>query len=79
MKRFSKSASPLTELLKKYSSWGWAPECQAAFDELKTSMIERPILEIIDVTQPFEVKTDVFDYALGSVLLQNGHPISYER
>ncbi|KAL4026339.1 hypothetical protein IC575_014768 [Cucumis melo] len=75
---FSKRASPLTELLKKDVHWNWDPECQAAFDGLKQAMMEGPLLGIADVTQPFEVETDASDYALGGVLLQNGHPIAYE-
>ncbi|KAA0060093.1 uncharacterized protein E6C27_scaffold39G00090 [Cucumis melo var. makuwa] len=75
---FSKRASPLTELLKKDVHWNWDPECQAAFDDLKQAMMEGPLLGIADVTKPFEVETDASDYALGGVLLQNGHPIAYE-
>ncbi|KAA0049809.1 reverse transcriptase [Cucumis melo var. makuwa] len=41
-------------------------------------MMEGPLLGIADVTKPFEVETDASDYALGGVLLQNGHPIAYE-
>ncbi|KAL0555992.1 hypothetical protein IC582_004495 [Cucumis melo] len=75
---FSKRASPLTELLKKDVYWNWDPECQAAFDGLKQAIIEGPLLGITDVTKPFEVETDASDYALGGVLLQNGHPIAYK-
>ncbi|TYK01597.1 reverse transcriptase [Cucumis melo var. makuwa] len=75
---FSKRASPLTELLKKDVHWNWDPECQAAFDGLKQAMMEGPLLGIADVTKPFEVETDASNYALGGVLLQNGHPITYE-
>ncbi|KAA0042049.1 reverse transcriptase [Cucumis melo var. makuwa] len=41
-------------------------------------MMEGPVLGIADVTKPFEVETDAFHYALGGVLLQNGHPIAQE-
>ena len=75
---FSKRASPLTELLKKDVHWNWDPECQTAFDGLKQALMEGPLLGIADVTKPFEVETDASDYALGGVLLQNGHPIAYE-
>ncbi|TYK18568.1 reverse transcriptase [Cucumis melo var. makuwa] len=78
VQRFSKRASPLTELLKKDVHWNWDPKCQAAFDGLKQAMMEGPLLGITDVTKPFEVETDASDYALGGVLLQNGHSIAYE-
>ncbi|TYK01362.1 reverse transcriptase [Cucumis melo var. makuwa] len=41
-------------------------------------MMEGPLLGIADVTKPFEVETDAFDYTLEGVLLQNGHSIAYE-
>ncbi|KAL0554728.1 hypothetical protein IC582_008656 [Cucumis melo] len=75
---FSKRASPLTELLKKDVHWSWDPECQATFDDLKQAMMERPLLGIANVTKPFKVEINASDYALGGVLLQNGHPIAYE-
>ncbi|XP_022929808.1 uncharacterized protein LOC111436304 [Cucurbita moschata] len=37
---FSKSAKPLTELLKKGSKWSWTSLCQEAFDKLKNAMME---------------------------------------
>ncbi|TYK16924.1 reverse transcriptase [Cucumis melo var. makuwa] len=62
--------------LRSFPSWDL--ECQAAFDGLKQAMMEGPPLGIADVTKPFEVETDASDYALGGVLLHNGHSIAYE-
>ncbi|KAA0064071.1 uncharacterized protein E6C27_scaffold99G00790 [Cucumis melo var. makuwa] len=59
-----------------YVHWNWDSECQVAFDDLKQAMMEGPLLGIADVTKPFKVETDASDYALGGVLLQNGHPIA---
>ncbi|TYK28323.1 reverse transcriptase [Cucumis melo var. makuwa] len=51
---------------KELSSFlGWTPECQAALDGLKQTMIEGTILGIADVTKPFKVETDASNYALG--------------
>ena len=36
------------------------------------------MLEIVDMTKSFEVETNASDYALGGILLQDGHPIAYE-
>ncbi|KAA0051105.1 putative mitochondrial protein [Cucumis melo var. makuwa] len=41
-------------------------------------MMEDPILGIAHVIKPFTVETDASNYALGDVLLQNGHLIAYE-
>ena len=37
-----------------------------------------PVLTLPDVTKPFEVQTNASDFTLGGVLLQEGHPITYE-
>lgn len=78
---YSKIALPLTELLKKSQTWDWAGECQSAFDAMKKAMSEDPVLaqeSIVDVTKPFEVRTDASYFALGGVLMQESHPVAYE-
>ena len=37
-----------------------------------------PVLALLDVSRPFEVQTDASDFAFGGVLLQEGHPVTYE-
>ena len=41
-------------------------------------MMEDPVLALLDETKSFEVQTDASDFALGGVLLQEGHPIAFE-
>lgn len=36
------------------------------------------VLGLVDVTKPFQVEIDALNYALGGILLQEGHPIAYE-
>ena len=35
------------------------------------------MLTLPELQQPFEIKTDAFDYAVGAVLTQQGHPVAY--
>ncbi|XP_070036452.1 uncharacterized protein [Nicotiana tomentosiformis] len=69
---------PLTELLKKVTPWDWGPKRAEAFDALKMAMSSSPVLALPDLAKPFEVQTDASDYALGGVLLQEGHHVAYE-
>ncbi|KAE8677972.1 hypothetical protein F3Y22_tig00111463pilonHSYRG00069 [Hibiscus syriacus] len=71
-------ASPLTDLLKKGKTWEWSKQYQKVFDDLKEEMSQEPILALPDFTKPFEVHTDASDFAIGGVLMQEGHPIAFE-
>lgn len=55
----------------------WSQEAQVAFDQLKKKMTEAPILVSPDFSIAFTVETDAFALAMGAVLMQNSHPISY--
>ncbi|PWA81445.1 hypothetical protein CTI12_AA187700 [Artemisia annua] len=75
---YSAITSPLTDLLKKNKAWMWDEKCQAAFENLKKAVIEEPVLRLPDVTMPFELYTDASDFAIGGVLMQDGHPNAFE-
>ena len=36
------------------------------------------VLALLDITKPFEVQTNASNFALGGVLLQEGHLVTYE-
>ncbi|KAE8661278.1 hypothetical protein F3Y22_tig00116012pilonHSYRG00001 [Hibiscus syriacus] len=75
---YSARASPLTDLLKKGKAWEWSEQCQKAFENLKAAVSQEPVLALPDFTMPFEVHTDASDFAIGGVLMQEGHPIAFE-
>uniref|UniRef100_A0A803LKS9 Reverse transcriptase/retrotransposon-derived protein RNase H-like domain-containing protein n=1 Tax=Chenopodium quinoa TaxID=63459 RepID=A0A803LKS9_CHEQI len=66
------------ELPKKDRRWEWSEKQQKAFQELKDSVMREPVLALPNPNKPFEVETDASDFALGGVLLQDGHPIAFE-
>ncbi|KAK2992294.1 hypothetical protein RJ640_020287 [Escallonia rubra] len=78
IKGYSAKATPLTDLLKKGKTWEWSKRCQSAFEGLKTAVMEEPVLALPDHTKIFEVQTDASDFAIGGVLMQEGHPIAFE-
>ncbi|KAK2998230.1 hypothetical protein RJ639_022604 [Escallonia herrerae] len=44
----------------------------------RSAMSEDPVLALPDVSKSFEVHTNASDFALGGVLMQEGHPVAYE-
>ncbi|KAL0357980.1 UNVERIFIED_CONTAM: Gag-Pol polyprotein [Sesamum calycinum] len=78
VKGYSEIARPMTDLLKKMEIWNWTPQCQVAFDNLKRAMVTDPMLALPDMSKPFMVEIDASDFALGGVLMQDGHPVAFE-
>ncbi|KAL9252827.1 Retrovirus-related Pol polyprotein from transposon 17.6-like protein [Drosera capensis] len=78
IKGYSSLAAPLTDLLKKNKTWDWDTRCQQAFNALKEAVMEEPVLALPDHTKSYEVQSDTSDFAIGGVLMQDGHPLAYE-
>nr|GFA09101.1 reverse transcriptase domain-containing protein [Tanacetum cinerariifolium] len=67
---FSKTARPMTHLLKKETPFVFSKECIDAFNTLKKKLTEAPILVVSNWNLPFELMFDASDYAIGAVLGQ---------
>jgi hypothetical protein len=86
IKGFSGIATTLINLTKcsiskrksTSTSIDWSPECQSAFDTLKTALTSNQLLKIPDFDKPFEIISDASDLALGAILLQDGLPVAFE-
>lgn len=48
----------------------WTPDCQVAFDALKTALVSAPVLAYADFSKPFHLYTDASLGGLGAVLAQ---------
>ncbi len=81
-KKNSVVASPLTKLLSKAVSFKWSPECQPAYEALKTLLCSAPVLAAPCFEKPFLLEVDASGSGAGAVLLQMdadglNHPISF--
>ena len=68
---FSEVVRPLTELTKKHTRFEGNEERQQAFDQLKQSLSEAPVLAHPDFSKPFKLYTDASLVAVGAVLTQD--------
>lgn len=79
--KFSEISKPLSELTKKTTKWTWTEIHANAFNKLKELLTTAPILKQVDESQPFILRTDASNYAVGAVLLQkegsDERPIEY--
>ena len=68
--KFSDIALPLTTLTKKDVPFVWSPQCEQAFELLKTLLISAPVLAQWDPERKTVVETDSSGYAVGGALSQ---------
>jgi hypothetical protein len=78
VKNYAHLTAPLTNLLKK-NSFQWNLEAQKCFENLKNIMSKTPILATLDFSKPFIIECDVLSFGIGAILMQDGHPIAFER
>lgn len=82
IKGYAQIATPLTDLLRLDHRFLWSSAAQKAFDQLKSAMTKAPILQVVDVDQPFRVETDASGFGVGAALLQRNaagewYPIAF--
>ena len=66
----SKIARPLCRLLVKDTKFNFDETCQSSFEEIKSRLVEAPIMAKPDWNSEFEIMCDASDYAMGAVLGQ---------
>jgi hypothetical protein len=58
VKDFAQIAAPLYNLLKKNVEWSWSENCQRAFEDMKTRLVEYPVLRHPQFDKRFYLYTD---------------------
>ncbi|KAL7872808.1 hypothetical protein AOLI_G00118790 [Acnodon oligacanthus] len=67
---FAAIAKPLHELTKKNARFRWTPECQDAFETLKSSLTTTPVLGYPRDNGELILDTDASNFGIGAVLSQ---------
>ena len=75
---YSRHAAPLTDLMRK-GAFLWTLEAQECFEKFKGLMTSCPVLALPDFSKSFELHCDASREGIGVVLMQEKHPIAYER
>ena len=70
---FSKIARPLCRLLEKDTKFNFDAACQSSFEEIKSRLVEAPIMAKPNWNSEFEIMCDAIDYAIGAVLGQKAN------
>ncbi|CAH0766349.1 unnamed protein product, partial [Diatraea saccharalis] len=69
---------PLRELLKKDVVFQWNDNVHSkCIEDIKCIIISPPVLQNFDSSLPIVIQTDSSQSAIGSVLIQNNHPIAF--
>ena len=72
---FSKIARPLCRLLEKDTKFNFDESCQNSFEEIKSRLVEAPIMEKPDWNREFEIMCVASDFAMGAVLGQKAEKV----
>ena len=67
---FSKIARPLCRLLEKDTKFNFDESYQSSFEEIRSRLVEAPIMAKLDWNKEFEIMCDASDYVMGVVLGQ---------
>ena len=70
IKDFSSIAAPLNKLTRKSQKFCWSPECENAFQSLKSALISAPVLRLPDMNKQFILTTDASTTAISYILGQ---------
>ncbi|GFS69557.1 retrovirus-related Pol polyprotein from transposon 17.6 [Trichonephila clavipes] len=77
IKNYVDLCEPLYQLKRKPVKFIWSKEAQTAFEKLKQSVTEAPVLKLPDFSISFELFTDASAVRVGAVLTQYRRAIAF--
>ena len=75
IREFSKIARPLCRLLEKDTKFNFNESYQNSFEEIKSILVEAPIMAKPDWNREFEIMCDASDFAMGAILGQRAEKV----
>jgi hypothetical protein len=76
IKGYGSFAAPLIAMLKK-NAFHWDATAREAFQKLKATVTEAPVLALPNFAQPFVIECNASGLGIGAVLMHEGKPIAY--
>jgi hypothetical protein len=77
VRHFAILVRPLTDLLKKGSLFVWTRAHTIAFTTLQQALMSAPVLALLNFSKAFQIQTNASEFGVGTVLLQEGHPLAF--
>ena len=71
IKDFSKIARPLCRLLEKDTKFNFDESYQSSFEEIRSRLVEAPIMAKPNWNKEFEIMCDASDYAMSCIGTKN--------
>jgi len=68
--KFAEKARAITDLTRKEVAFQWGETEKRAFEQIKSSLLNEPVLALFDATRPTELHTDASSLGLAGMLLQ---------
>uniref|UniRef100_A0A674AFT5 ribonuclease H n=1 Tax=Salmo trutta TaxID=8032 RepID=A0A674AFT5_SALTR len=68
---------PLRQLTHKDSLWEWSERHEQAFNKIRDTIAQNPVLKYYNPTEQLVLRCDASESGLGAALMQGGQPIAY--
>jgi transposase InsO family protein len=78
MQGYAQTVCCLYDLLKKNAAFNFTEKHRQAFEQVKYSLANAPVLKAPDFSRPFEIWTDASTHGIGAVLMQEDRPVAFE-